>query len=166
MLNKIVAFINSIGIDCRPGEVPQGSFLPGVYINKGRIVYDADKLLSPGDLLHEAGHLAVLLPDDRKNANDDNVSGDLQDGGAEMAAIAWSWAAIKHLNIPPDIVFHEHGYKGASENLIDNFQEGRTLGVPLLQWFGLTSERGDGMTNRVVFPEMVSWVRGYSTENS
>ena len=78
-------------------------------------MYDAQKLLSPGDLLHEAGHVAVLTKSDRIGVTSPEVSGDMEPGGVEMAAIAWSWAALKYLGIAPEIVFHKEGYKGDSE---------------------------------------------------
>lgn len=36
-----------------------------------------------------------------------------QDQGEEIAAHAWSYAAAIECGIPPDIVFHEHGYQGS-----------------------------------------------------
>lgn len=159
-LEIITQFINDIGIPCNPGLVRSDSFLPGVDIVDGRIVYDASVLLSPGDLLHEAGHVAVLKPGDRANITSPDVNGDLQEGGAEMAAIAWSWAALQYLQIPPEMVFHEQGYKGGGDAIIENFSNERYLGVSLLQWFGMTKEKKS--TNADVdpiYPKMKYWLR-------
>ncbi|MCB0695938.1 MAG: hypothetical protein KDC07_01155 [Chitinophagaceae bacterium] len=160
LLNKITEFINSIGISCKPSSVKRDSFLPGVDIINGGIVYDADQLLSPGDLLHEAGHIAVLKEQDRKDVTSPEVSGDLDPGGAELSAIAWSWAALKHLDIDPEVVFHDQGYKGDADNIIDNFRREHYFGVSMLQWFGMTNERQhDGTGGDILYPAMQYWLR-------
>jgi hypothetical protein len=160
LLQKITDFINSINIPCNEGVVRGDSFLPGVDIVNGSIVYDLSVLLSPGDLLHEAGHISVLKPEDRMNITSPDVNGDLQEGGAEMAAIAWSWAALQHLQIPPEVVFHEQGYKDGGDALIENFSNERYLGVSLLQWFGMTKEKKSTNTdNDTIYPKMKYWLR-------
>ena len=40
-------------------------------------------------------------------------------------AIAWSYAAGVHLGLSASLVFHEMGYRGGSQALIDNFSMGR-----------------------------------------
>ena len=111
--DKICAFINEAGIDCREGAIPEQTFLPGIDIQKGNIIFDPERLAHPGDLLHEAGHMAVLRPKHRPLAgNSENISGDITPAAAEMAAIAWSWAACRHLQLAPEVLFHEAGYKG------------------------------------------------------
>ena len=76
--------------------------MPGIDIRQGTILVDEARLAHPGDLLHEAGHLAVADPAERGGARLSPSDGD------EMAAIAWSWAALKHLDLDPAIVFHAH----------------------------------------------------------
>ena len=158
-LRKIVAFVNGIGVPCREGDVQPDTFLPGVDIVNGAIIYDTKRLVSPGDILHEAGHIAVLSKEDREKVSSPDVSGDLQPGGAEMAAIAWSWAAIQHLGIAPDVVFHEKGYHGESPQIIMNFSNRRYFGVSLLQWFGMTVERTSENEKVAIYPEMKHWLR-------
>ena len=60
------------------------------------------------------------------------------DGGDELGAIAWSYAAALHLQLDPGVVFHEQGYHGGSQSILENFAAGRYIGVPMLQWRGLT----------------------------
>lgn len=160
-LDKIVAFINGVGISCVPGSVAATSFLPGIDIEKGSIVYDVKNMLSSGDLLHEAGHIAVLASIDRKIVSSPDVSGDLDAGGAEMAAIAWSWAALTHLKLNPEVVFHKNGYHGGSSSIIENFSTQRYFGVSLLQWLGMTKEKkvNQELQTDAVYPEMKSWLR-------
>lgn len=160
LISKITTFINDIGLVCVEGEIPQETFLPGMHIENGCITYNYDLVNHPGDLIHEAGHLAVIMPDERKVAGPDNISGSMDPGGAEMGAIAWSWAALKHLQLPAEVLFHEEGYKDGSANLIENFSEGHYLGVPLLQWMGLTKEPKIGIeADDFTYPAMKKWLR-------
>ena len=160
-LSKIIGFIHSIGLECQPGAVRSDSFLPGVEIDRGVLIYDADRLLSAGDLLHEAGHIAVVLPEHRlKMQNGEHISGDMEEGGAEMAAIAWSWAALTHLELVPEVVFHAQGYKGGGQSLIEAFQRGHGVGVPVLHWLGMTdSPHIAAAGTPSLFPAMKRWLR-------
>jgi len=114
------------------------------------LTFDAVRLLYPGDLLHEAGHLVVLPPDERAL-----VCGPLGERpGHEMSAIAWSWAVAREIGLAPSLVFHPEGYKGESDTIIENFTAGRYFGVPLLELYGLT---GHGE-----FPAMQRWLLDFS----
>lgn len=160
-LQMICDFINEVGIPCRQGPVPADSFLPGILISAGTVIFDTTQTLYPGDLLHEAGHLAVLTPNDRARADGgENISGDLAAPAAEMAAIAWSWAAKEHLGLPASVLFHQAGYKGGAQSLIDNFSAGKYLGVPILAWLGITREpRRDVSSGGPIYPQMEHWLR-------
>lgn len=59
------------------------TILSGIKVARGVLIYDQARLQFPGDRLHEAGHLAVKSPEDRKLAGD-NLSGDPAE---EMMAI-------------------------------------------------------------------------------
>jgi len=153
---RIIAFIESIGIEVATKSIPS-SFLPGVTIEQGTLFFDPERLLHCGDLLHEAGHIAVTAPEERFRAVD-------PDAGLEMAAIAWSWAALKHLELPADVVFHEGGYRGASQSIIEAFQTGPGFGVPLLEWVGMTATGQRAEEAGVApFPHMLRWVRPEGT---
>jgi hypothetical protein len=157
----IVAFLESIDLAVRPGEVPEKSLLPGITIQAGVLLIDEARLLHPGDLLHEAGHLAVLPPALRGRVDGD--AGD--DGGLEMAAIAWSYAAVIHLGLSPLVVFHKAGYRGGAQALIENFTAGRYIGVPVLEWAGLAAVDGRAKALGVQpYPSMVKWLRDEEPE--
>ena len=72
-----------------------------------------------------------------------------------MAAIAWSWAALVHLRLDPAVVFHQEGYRGGSQSLIENFSMGRFVGVPMLRWMGMITRQHhfrrcpDGYANEI-----------------
>jgi len=152
---RIVAFLRDIGFEVRMASVEE-SFLPGVTIRAGTLLVDDERLLYPGDLLHEAGHLAVMTAKDR-GAPDGDAGPDL---GMEIAAIAWSWAALTHLGLEPEIVFHDAGYKGCSDWHVANFTEGRYVGLPLLQWMGLAlDEEESAARGTEPYPHMQRWLR-------
>lgn len=151
---KIISFLHEIGLETKASPIDEPTVLPGIAIKNGAIVIDESKLQHPGDLLHEAGHLAVMTSDRRKF--DDCVG---KKAYEEMAAIAWSYAASVYLQLEPSVVFHPAGYKGGSESLIDNFTNGRYFGTPILQWLGLTNEpKQDLAPETVVYPQMIKWL--------
>lgn len=158
LIDKIVAFIRSIGLEANFESVPDDTFLPGILIRDGNIIIDRKRLKYPGDLLHEAGHLAVV-PKSRRGKIGAYVG---VNPGEEMAAIAWSWAALKHLDLPPEVVFHPDGYKGSSENIVENFSQQRYFGTPILQWLGMCKDPFkyyDGDDKKpMVFPQMMKWL--------
>jgi hypothetical protein len=151
---KIIAFIRHIGINVFFEQIEVATFLPGIRIRSGSLVVDDEKLLYPGDLLHEAGHLAVMPVRIRREMNDDLGMADIHHAG-ELMAIAWSYAACVHLELDPHVVFHEAGYKGGGAGIVENFSEGRYFGVPMLAWQEMTTEPVAGTP---CFPEMKSWI--------
>ena len=83
------------------------TFLPGLCIERGGLVYASAKLEHPGDLLHEAGHIAMSPPSKR-----DVMGGTLDEElgvQLEMAAIAWSYAACSFLKLDPKRGFPRDG---------------------------------------------------------
>lgn len=153
---RILGFIAGIGIETAVRRLAGDTFLPGIQIEAGRICVDPGRLLHPGDLLHEAGHLAVLPPKARAACTGaiDHAPAD------EMMAIAWSWAALTHLELPPSEVFHASGYKGDSEWLIETYRHGSYIGLPMLQWIGLAADARQAERLGVdPYPHMLRWLR-------
>lgn len=161
LLERIVEFLLEIGIPVTFGSVPSDKeFLPGICISNGGLIVDKATLKYPGDILHEAGHLAVVPSKERQFIDGVLDTNTDKSAGEEMMAIAWSYAAAVHLNIDPLIVFHENGYKGSGETIVKNFSEGRYFGLPMLQWVGLTLDNKNAAEkNQQPYPSMLSWLR-------
>jgi hypothetical protein len=154
LTERLAAFVRGIGIAVHAATLPDETFLPGIDIRDGAIFIDETRLKQPGDILHEAGHLAVTDPAVRGAPK---LS---PDGGDELTAIAWSYAALRHLDIDPAIVFHPAGYKDGSESIIENFTAGHYFGVPLLQLYGMSCEPKQAAERGVAaYPNMLRWLR-------
>jgi hypothetical protein len=157
---KIVDFIKEIGIEVMPAQINRPTFLPGILVERGKLFVDDAKLMYPGDLLHEAGHIAVCPNDLRSNLNDEVALPDVNMDAIEAQAIAWSYAACLCLGLDPTVVFHAGGYKGRSEGLLLNFRLGVYLGLNGLQEAGMTAtELTAGESGTHVYPHMLKWLR-------
>lgn len=121
---KMVDFIREIGIDVVEKPLKEETFIPGIYIEKGKLLVDEQKLLYPGDLLHEAGHIAMIPSQLRCYATGNVGRIDEIGNSYEIESVAWSWAAVVALGIDPEILFHNKGYKGGAQGLLFNFQRG------------------------------------------
>jgi hypothetical protein len=154
LTERLAAFVRGIGIEVRAATLPDKTFLPGLAIEHGAILVDEDRLSHPGDILHEAGHLAVADPAERSAPTLSPTPGD------ELTTIAWSYAALRHLDLEPAIVFHPDGYKGGSASIVENFTQGHYFGVPLLQLYGMTVEPRFAAERGVdPYPHMLRWLR-------
>ena len=149
--DRMLEFMTSNGHPLRETPFEQPGFLPGLLIDKGELLLDRARLLYPGDLLHEAGHIAVTVAAERPLLGANVTENHPEKEGEELAVLLWTYAACRHLDIPPVVVFHPDGYKGSSEWLIESFTNGQYLGLPLLVWMGLTTTQG--------FPTMTRWLR-------
>lgn len=146
---NIINFLTRVGFKVERSKLSGNTFLPGIRIANGTIFVDEENLSYPGDLLHEAGHLAVVSPAEREN-----WSGDFENaGGLELGAIAWSYAACLEIGLQPEIVFHNDGYKGEADWLIETIEGGSQIGVPILQWKGMTNT-----CNKYKYPKMENWL--------
>jgi hypothetical protein len=159
-LEKVFLFLNQIGINCIEKDLIDTTFLPGLQLGPNCIFIDFDQLVYPGDILHEAGHLAVTTATERALIGTAAMAEDWPCQGDEIGAILWSYAAICHLQLPIEFVFHPNGYKNSSDWFITSFTNKNYIGLPYLEWLGLTfSEIRAEIENKKPFPIMQKWLR-------
>lgn len=172
LVDKVVAFLTEIGIPCEKGRVGR-SFITNVYIKAGGLVINSKSHVS--DILHEAGHIAVLPSNIRHHAQGDLkqvekaideaigqvtyeqwASDDpaakalLQVGDPE--ATAWAWAAGKHLDIPEHLIIEDehYGETGASLRIM--------LGCR--QYLGINGMVASRMLKNVAaYPDLQKWTQ-------
>lgn len=161
LTNRITGFLTEIGLEVVPAVLEGETFLSGILVERGRILVDETKLTYPGDLLHEAGHLAVAPASLRAGLSGEVALPDVNMDVIESQAIAWSYAVIRHLEIDPVVLFHEGGYKGQSKALLLNFSLGVYLGVKGLEEAGLTVANNEMAAASGVqpYPHMLKWLR-------
>jgi len=153
LTERLAGFVRGIGIDVRAATLSEPTFLPGLDIRHGAILVDEARLTYPGDILHEAGHIAVADPAERHAPTLSPSPGD------ELTTIAWSYAALRHLDLDPAIVFHG-AFKGGGAAMIENFTAGHYIGVPLLQAYGMSCEPHRAAKKGLPpFPHMLRWMR-------
>jgi hypothetical protein len=155
IVTRVLAFLERIGIPVTVETLPEDGFLPGMIVRRGTLVIDPARPAHPGDLLHEAGHIAVTDPAAR-----DTLEAIADDGGEEMAAIAWSYAAALEIGLDPATVFHDHGYRGDGQWLAATFGAGSYIGLPLLQYYGMSANAKTAATDGgPAYPKMRRWLR-------
>ncbi|MGH9971288.1 MAG: hypothetical protein ACREBG_26330 [Pyrinomonadaceae bacterium] len=157
---RLADFIVKIGLEIIPTSLTSKTFLPGILVENGSILVDESKLTYPGDLLHEAGHLAMAPSNIRTSLSGEVALPGVRMEPMEVSVIAWSYAAIVHLGLDPRVVFHEGGYGVESERLLNNYNLGVYIGANGLQDAGLTA-LGDNAKELGVppYPHMLKWLR-------
>lgn len=153
LTQKIVSFLREIGLSVAARAFARDTVLPGIDVEHGGLVIDEDRLTYPCDLLHEAGHLAVVTPQARA-ALHHNVG---SDGAEEMMALAWSYAAALHIGIDPALLFHDR-YAGGGEAILTAMRSGG-IGVPMLGYLKMTHDIRTTPQGAVPFPHMLRWLR-------
>lgn len=160
LFDKCIRFLNSIGIPTQFRAIAPDSFLPGYLIENGMIIIDRQLLQHPGDILHEAGHIAVVPAADRPHLTEQSIPQRKNREAEELMAIAWSYAACMYLLIDPAFVFHEEGYRGGSSYITETCGNNTYFGLSMLQGIGLTAD--NEQTQRVhipYYPHMIKWLR-------
>jgi hypothetical protein len=159
-LSKIRQFLSDVGIALIERALPDATFLPGLQLGPGCVYVDYAKLAWPGDILHEAGHLAVTPSEQRVLVGTAQQPANWPPDAEELATLLWSYAAACHIGIALERVFHPHGYKGDSAWLIERFEAGDFIGLPFLEWIGLSFGPKRAQEAGVpAFPHMRSWLR-------
>lgn len=157
---RIMDFLRGIGLPVREAPLPDGSFLPGVRIERGGLCVDRVRLAWPGDLLHEAGHLAVVPAALRAGMDDALQDLPAVEHGGEIEATAWAWAASCHLGLDAAVLFHDGGYHGQAQSLRLTFGMGVYLGLAGLAATGmaLTPVQASAQGGEP-YPRMQVWLR-------
>ena len=160
LIEILVDFLNGIGICAQEGAVPADSFLPGLRIVDGRLIYDRIALRWPGDLLHEAGHIATVPAALRAGLNDALADALASPHGGEAEATAWAFAALTHLHLPLSVLFHDGGYRGNSAGLMLTYSAGVYLGCHGLVQAGMALNAADAARAGVQpYPHLIRWLR-------
>lgn len=155
---RCIAFIEAVGITVRArgeGE-PMTQPIEGLAISNGAIVIDPEVPLWPGDVLHEAGHIAVTEAERRATLCDLEP-----DRGEELMAIAWSYAAARQCDLDLRQLFHPEGYKGGYEFAATCYATGQFIGADGLAELGMTmiDLRSALAAGAPTYPNMIRWLR-------
>lgn len=143
-LEKTINFLNEIGLEC---EIEPGAngFLSTVRIERGKLFVDPSALAA--DILHEAGHLAVLpgrfrsivgkdigkiqtlifKTVDFENPDEGEARAALQCGDQE--ATAWAWAAGKKIGLDDQSIIDGASYAGEGKNIRIMLSTNRYMGI-------------------------------------
>lgn len=157
-LQKCISFLQKISIETSFEKLDEPCFLPGLSIRNGVIIIDREGLLYPGDILHEAGHIAVVPFAERHTLTATSIGKREMHEAEEMMAIAWSYAACVYLQLDPFIVFHDEGYRGGGSYIAENFGNGQYFGLPMLQWKGMALDEANAAAqNLPAYPCMIKW---------
>jgi len=150
---RIFRFLDRIGIAHRERTPLEGTFLPGITIDGGTVYVDPGRLRYPGDLLHEAGHIALAPPTERAQLDQAVLGSRPAHQSEEVGVLLWTYFAAKEAGVPLETIFHAGGYKGESAWLVEQFESGTLIGLPLLSWMGVTETDASGVVR------VRSWLR-------
>lgn len=185
-LFEVVQALRQLQLPLQEHQAAGGeTFLPEVWLDRGVIHYTPR--VQVGDLLHEAGHFAVIPPSFRgylrrgsvesegKNPSllvrkieeymktnvhpDEPVTRALLQAG-ECEAIAWSYAAAVHIGYDALNIF-THTYPGLPQHRQPFQGEGKDLfhSVKAGAYFGVHGLHHAGMCNRKQWPVMKKWLQ-------
>lgn len=182
---KIIDFLREIGIpvavDKSEEEISDKSFLPDIRVSNGGLIVNSDKVF-PGDLLHEAGHLAVIPQHFRHLADkrlrdvfetmrdflfeyEQNLGigeEDLLTRGIahseESEATAWQYAAAQAIGLPDKWLFPKDSYNGLAHETLAELKASVYFGIDGLHLAGWTSIGNTPEHGLPVYPELAFWL--------
>jgi hypothetical protein len=175
-VQQTVDFLNEIGI---PTSVVPGAsdFLELVKVIDGRL--EVDPAVPVSNILHEAGHLAIV-----PSAFRHLMSGDLEEGvrrmfdeikklelhpddplsraamqASESEATAWAWAAGTHLEIPQELIILDSEYQNDGADIRFMLMANSHFGVHGLMHAGFCVARKNPRRDLPVYPKLAFWVQ-------
>lgn len=160
-VQPIIRFLEKINIPYQFVSIDIETYVPGINIHNGTLQIDLEKLSFPGDLLYEAGRIALAPSAVRTSLThpiDNQLDFDIATNS--MMTIAWSYAAAIDSGTPLEVLFHPEGYKGQNESLQYGFQSGQYVGLPMLQFLGMAFDANNATQKGLqAFPVMQVWLR-------
>lgn len=182
-IRKAIAFIKKIGIPVRRGDLcPRHDFQMQIWIEKGELIVGHHA--HAGDLLHEAGHLALLPssfrihvcgdiedsigplaetymkenPDALERTPEDPVARALLQSG-DSEAIAWSYSAAVAAGIDPYLVC-ENGFMPEDGTTSEEIAEAIERSLRIGEYVGIHGLRAAGFLKHVRdWPKLLKWVQ-------
>ena len=153
-IRRMESFLAQIGVSLIPASSILPANFPGLDIQWGSVLVDESRVVHLGDILHEAGHIAVTDPAARNSLRL------IPSGGEELSTMAWSYAAARHLGFGANVVFYPESYDNFGNALIENFESQNYVGLPLMEKWGMTAGlRKAALQNVEPFPHMLRWLR-------
>jgi hypothetical protein len=149
--------------------------VPNILLQNGKLIIDPIRSL-PGDILHEAGHLAIFPKRLRKYCSNNTISyGDEMDRVLkehnidptedeenalmycydDQAPQAWQFAANIHLNLPSDTGFGIRFAEGSGKDVHDSIQV--SIGHPLGHRTSVSLYYLKMIESKQAFPKMLRW---------
>lgn len=147
-LASIYTFLSRIGVPLAEEPLEDFTFLPGVTIRRGSLVVDRARLRQPGDVLVEAGRLA-LLPPELRHTWDATAGIEAPAEAPENAVILWCYAAAKAIGLPDQVVFDESSFRGDAAWLLAQYASGAYPGLEVLV--------AKGLCQNEQFPQVEYW---------
>jgi hypothetical protein len=173
---RLIAFLSEIGIDVIVGSDTNGGFLDTCKIEKGHLIASPNTPIS--DILHEAGHLAILpeIYRTKVTGDSDEVIREIHKSiflahgedhpfpraivnSSDQAATAWAWAAGRHLGIAPEKIIQDSDYDNSGHDMRIMLSTGMYAGIHSLAHAGFCQTKRNPYVNEgAVWPELNYWV--------
>ncbi|MHD0644317.1 hypothetical protein ACYPKM_01605 [Pseudomonas aeruginosa] len=175
-LERTIAFLNQIGIKTILTETA-GGFLEHVRIVAGDLHVMPEA--TPSNVLHEAGHVAIV-PSPYRQLMDNDVDLGVHEmfeqakakgievtqeqwqqliQVSESEATAWAWAAGKAIGLEDEEIIEDHDYEGDGATERVRLSLNSHYGINGLQHAGFCRVRASSPGVGKVYPELNFWLQ-------